>query len=147
MSDSEARGMYTHALLGELHKDIDKIVARYAKLVPDDPICRQNFADRLIEFHIWAPDDPAAYGTDDAPNLYGDEAYAAYARDKAGDFELDSMRIDFLQKLTDEKNHTGRVILRESARGNGWRLHESDLDGSVPNVRDAIDTFMREFTE
>lgn len=54
----------------------------------------------------------------------------------------DKERIDFLQKLTDKAQYTGRVILRSSTTRRGWRLHETMWDGSVPDVRDAIDTFM-----
>ena len=54
----------------------------------------------------------------------------------------DKKRIDFLQKLTDESQYTGEVILRTSSRGAGWRLHETSLKGSVPDVRSAIDAFM-----
>ena len=54
----------------------------------------------------------------------------------------DTERLDFLQKLTDRNNYTGKVILRESYRGRGWRLHEHSGDEAVPSVRDAIDNFM-----
>lgn len=56
----------------------------------------------------------------------------------------DKERLDFLQKLTDRKSYTGTIILRESATGRGWRLHETNQEGSSENVRDAIDRFMEE---
>lgn len=54
----------------------------------------------------------------------------------------DTERLDFLQKLTDEKHYTGKVILRESWTGRGWRLHEHSGDNAVSSVRDAIDNYM-----
>jgi len=54
----------------------------------------------------------------------------------------DTERLDFLQKLTDRKNYTGKVILRESFTGRGWRLHEHRGPEAVSSVRDAIDNFM-----
>ena len=54
----------------------------------------------------------------------------------------DTERLDFLQKLTDRKKYTGKVILRESGTGRGWRLHEHSGDGAVVSVRNAIDTAM-----
>lgn len=53
----------------------------------------------------------------------------------------DKERLDFLQKLTDEKGYTGQVILRRSVTGRGWRLHESSRKNAVPSVRTAIDVF------
>ena len=54
----------------------------------------------------------------------------------------DKERLDFLQKLTNKKEYTGKVILRESISGRGWRLHEASLEGAVPSVRRAIDNFI-----
>ena len=54
----------------------------------------------------------------------------------------DKERLDFLQELTDRKNYTGKVILRESTTGRGWRLHETSQDDGVSSVRDAIDIFL-----
>ena len=54
----------------------------------------------------------------------------------------DKERLDFLQKLTDRKRFTGKVILRESWTGRGWRLHEHNGTDAVSSVRDAIDNFM-----
>ena len=51
----------------------------------------------------------------------------------------DTERLNFLQKLTDRKAYTSRVILRESSTGRGWRLHETSLLGAVATVREAID--------
>ena len=55
----------------------------------------------------------------------------------------DKERIDFLESLNGE--YTGKVVLRVSSRGRGFRLHEtsrSDAGGQV-SVRDAIDSYMR----
>lgn len=53
----------------------------------------------------------------------------------------DTERLDFLQNLLDNKEYTGKCILRPSSTGRGWRLHETSLDGAVSNVRDAIDNY------
>ena len=50
----------------------------------------------------------------------------------------DTELIDYLQKLTDRKHYTGKVILRESQSGRGWRLHETSRPEAVSNVRKAI---------
>lgn len=55
----------------------------------------------------------------------------------------DKERLDFLQKLTDRKTFTGKVILRQSSFGRGWRLHETSWPNSVTSVRTAIDNFMK----
>ena len=54
----------------------------------------------------------------------------------------DTERLNFLQKLTDNKNYTGMVVLRESSTGRGWRLHETSRNDGVKSVRAAIDNFM-----
>lgn len=62
----------------------------------------------------------------------------------------DKERLDFLQKLTDQNRSAGKVVLRISTMGRGWRLHEVSntydpfvLDGDVSSdVRTAIDNFM-----
>ena len=55
----------------------------------------------------------------------------------------DTERLDFLQKLTDNGKYTKRVIMRMSTTGRGWRLHESELDDAVNDVRETIDAFMK----
>ena len=55
----------------------------------------------------------------------------------------DKDRLDFLQKLTNKRKYTGKIILRPSATGRGWRLHESNKSGAVPSVRDAIDNVIK----
>ena len=57
----------------------------------------------------------------------------------------DTERLDFLQKLTDRKKYTGKVILRESTTGRGWRLHEHSGNNATVLVRDAIDNFMKDY--
>lgn len=54
----------------------------------------------------------------------------------------DKERLDFLQKLTDEGEYTRTVAMRDSTLGLGWRLHETEWDGAVPDVRQAIDNYM-----
>ena len=54
----------------------------------------------------------------------------------------DTQRLNFLQELTERNDYTGRVKLRMSIMGRGWRLHETSQIGGDPSVRDAIDNFM-----
>jgi len=54
----------------------------------------------------------------------------------------DEERLNFLQKLTDEGRYTGKVILRQSSTGRGWKLHETSFSSAKPSVREAIDDFM-----
>lgn len=49
----------------------------------------------------------------------------------------DRERLDFLDSLTG--NGSGKIILRDSLTGRGWRLHETSKDHSYPTVREAID--------
>jgi hypothetical protein len=56
----------------------------------------------------------------------------------------DTERLNFLQYLTDQQKYTGKVILRDSTTGRGWRLHETSWEGSVSNVREAIDNYAKE---
>jgi len=51
----------------------------------------------------------------------------------------DKERLDFLDSLSGE--YTGKIILRMSIHGRGWRLHETSRDVSFPTVREAIDDF------
>lgn len=55
----------------------------------------------------------------------------------------DKDRIDFLEKLLSENHYTGKAILRMSARGLGFRLHESSNIHAKNTVRETIDTFMK----
>ena len=54
----------------------------------------------------------------------------------------DKERLDFLQELTDKKIYTGKIILRNSVNGRGWRLHETSRISAISSVRTAIDEFM-----
>jgi len=53
----------------------------------------------------------------------------------------DTELLDFLQLLTNRANYSGRVVMRESYTGRGWRLHESTHPDSVTDVREAISKF------
>uniref|UniRef100_A0A6H1ZPJ8 Uncharacterized protein n=1 Tax=viral metagenome TaxID=1070528 RepID=A0A6H1ZPJ8_9ZZZZ len=55
----------------------------------------------------------------------------------------DEDRIDFLQELTNKEHYTGKVILRESTTGRGWRLHETSHPQGSSSVREAIDNTMK----
>lgn len=54
----------------------------------------------------------------------------------------DTERLDFIQKLLDQNEYTGRCVLRRSTTGRGFRLHETDSWGGYDDVRRAIDEFM-----
>jgi len=56
----------------------------------------------------------------------------------------DTERLDYLQKLLDKKEYTGKVLLRGSGTGRGWRLHETSYDQATTNVREAIDNAMND---
>lgn len=55
---------------------------------------------------------------------------------------IDKERLDFLDSLTGQ--YTGRVILRDSTMGRGWRLHETSRKSSHKTVREAIDAYNEE---
>ena len=57
----------------------------------------------------------------------------------------DTERINFMEKLTSFKNYPGKVILRMSTTGRGWRLHETSRKQSSTSVRDAIDKAIYEY--
>ena len=61
--------------------------------------------------------------------MYEDEKTTIYS---------DTDLLNYLQKLTDDAKYTGKVILRDSTSGRGWRLMETSWDGCVPDVREAI---------
>ena len=50
----------------------------------------------------------------------------------------DTELLDYLQYLTSQKRYTGRVVLRDSFTGRGWRLHETSGYGARRSVREAI---------
>jgi hypothetical protein len=54
----------------------------------------------------------------------------------------DTERLDFLQKLTEQKRYTGKVCLRWSSFRRGWRLYETSREGAETDVRDVIDKAM-----
>jgi hypothetical protein len=54
----------------------------------------------------------------------------------------DEERLNFLQKLTDDGRYTGKVILRNSSTGRGWKLHETSFLTAKSSVREAIDDFI-----
>lgn len=60
--------------------------------------------------------------------------------DKYTDTEL----LDFLQHITDKKQYTGRVILRDSINDRGWRLHETSNESAGYNVRLAIAEYIND---
>ncbi len=54
----------------------------------------------------------------------------------------DSQLLDALQEAT--TGYGKGWIFRESYNGRGMRLHETILDGAVPDVREAIFNFVKE---
>jgi len=56
-----------------------------------------------------------------------------------GEHSLDKDRLDYLQTLTNRRDYTGKVVLRRSATGRGWRLHETNKSVAYKSVRTAID--------
>jgi hypothetical protein len=56
----------------------------------------------------------------------------------------DKERLDFLQYLTDLKRYTGKVVLRDSTRNRGWRLHETSQINASSDVREVIDNYAKE---
>ena len=52
----------------------------------------------------------------------------------------DEELLDFLDSLSGQ--YTDKVVLRMSAHGRGWRLHETSLDNASLTVREAIRKFM-----
>ena len=54
----------------------------------------------------------------------------------------DTELLDFLQEMTNRRNYTGKIILRWSLTGRGWRLHETSHPDAVSDVRKAIANLM-----
>ena len=59
------------------------------------------------------------------------------------DMMTDTELLDALQKLNDDKRHSGKCVLRMSAGGTGWRLHETTRPFARRNVRNAIEEFIK----
>ena len=57
----------------------------------------------------------------------------------------DTELIDFLQKVNDQADYTGKCIMRESDTGRGWRLHEDSTGDAVQDVREAISDYMYKY--
>jgi hypothetical protein len=55
----------------------------------------------------------------------------------------DSELLDFLEKLNEERLYTGKVVLRISQKGRGFRLRETSQAGAASSVRQAIIDFMK----
>jgi hypothetical protein len=58
----------------------------------------------------------------------------------------DTALLTFLQKLTDRKLYGGKVVLRDSLSGRGWRLHETEQADAVSDVRQAITDYIERNT-
>jgi len=55
----------------------------------------------------------------------------------------DTELLDYLQYLTSKKKYTGRVVLRDSFTGRGWRLHETSGYDGIRDVRMAIANYIQ----
>lgn len=55
----------------------------------------------------------------------------------------DTELLDYLQEMLDQEKFTGKAILRWSNTGRGMRLHETKMDYSVPDIREAIENHMK----
>jgi hypothetical protein len=64
-------------------------------------------------------------------------------RERAEVFVTDTELLDFLQKKLDEKRYGGKIICRWSSNGRGIRLHETEIEGAVSDVREAITNFIK----
>ena len=56
----------------------------------------------------------------------------------------DTELLDYLQYLTSQKKYTGRVVLRNSMTGRGWRLHETSGNDGIRDVRMAIGNYIQQ---
>ena len=78
-NDPAARAMLTGAIVWNFARDAEALLKTYAKLVPRENY--QEFADRLAECKLWAPD-PTTANPQAAPDLFGDEAYRDWVQTK-----------------------------------------------------------------
>ena len=62
-------------------------------------------------------------------------------REKIKQLEADKERLDFLDSLNGK--YTGKIILRMSSHGRGFRLHETSMGGASTTVREAIDSYIK----
>jgi hypothetical protein len=46
--------------------------------------------------------------------------------------------LDWLQAQNNKSSYTGQCVFRWSSNGRGWRLHETNIDEGVTDVRQAI---------
>lgn len=54
----------------------------------------------------------------------------------------DTEILDWMEDQLQKRKYTGKCIFRWSKNGRGFRLHETSLDGGVPNIREAITNAM-----
>lgn len=64
-------------------------------------------------------------------------------KSKKSKLPTDTEMLDWLDEQTKKHRYTGRVLFRWSFTGRGWRLHETSMEGAVPDVREAIANAMR----
>lgn len=76
------------------------------------------------------------------PHGVTDEEVAQRELEDVKVVRTDKDRLDFLQMLTNKGEYTGKVIMRNSTTGRGWRMNETSWPGAVDDVREAIDNYM-----
>ncbi len=72
-------------------------------------------------------------------NLFDCESCGLEIRIKQ--LEADKERLDFLDSLNGK--YTGKIILRMSSHGRGFRLHETSQEGAAYSVRETIDNYIK----
>ena len=77
-----------------------------------------------------------------SPAYISDYCFNCRTKDrKIKQLEEDKERLDFLDSLNG--SYTGKVQLRMSTRGRGFRLHETSMNKSFKTVREAIDKYKK----
>jgi hypothetical protein len=103
-------------------------------LFPGDPSKAMEFQDALGEFLAEAIKKHISSNADDMLKTHKLIPFNEY-----GELYRDKKRLDKLQELT--QGYGKGWMLRDSSTGRGMRLHETELEGAVPNVREAIDNY------
>jgi hypothetical protein len=114
--------------------------------IHDDQIVNLEIGDWIIpepdgkHFYPIKPD--ILKDTYDIFDPFDGEGFDLLHADEAGAMDsvpTDTERLNKLQSLS--QGHGGGWILRVSTTGRGMRLHESEIDGTYPDVRLAIDAY------
>ncbi len=76
--DSEADAMLLHAVQWVMHEEIEKVVNKFARLVPTE--MGERFIDYLCEGNFLPTGISFGHKYEGSPDLMGDEAYRDYVR-------------------------------------------------------------------